>query len=155
MSGTLPGRACSSCSASAPSGISAKPSSAVPPTGAENARDAGSSASAPAPAVKRRRHLSIRSSSDLAHEQAVGIESVAEQKRQDDEGSDQDESERARVRGGVPDGERIHHHVREQAVGEAGEGEHENRHGAGEGLPVGSFQAPPHPRPEENSKQRK
>src|SRR5690242_6033882 len=32
MSGTLPGSACSSCSASAPSGISLKPSSAMLPT---------------------------------------------------------------------------------------------------------------------------
>src|SRR6185436_4067039 len=109
---------------------------------ASGMRDAATAAATPW--TNWRRCLSIwRPSSHLASEDAIREESVAEEERQDDQRSDQHEDERAGMRRGVPDGERVHHHVREEAVGEAGEGEDVDRHRAGEGQGVGFLQREP------------
>src|SRR5688572_28788401 len=101
----------------------------------------GSAASALAPAatvMNSRRDLSFIgiSASDFAAEHSIGIESVADDERQNDAGADQHEHQRARVRGRVPDRETVDHHVGKEAVGEPDESQHENCNSAGEGLPV-------------------
>src|SRR5688572_14355835 len=100
-------------------------------------------------ARKSRRPISFLSimvsPGDFAAEYAVGIDRIANDERQHDAGADQHEHQRARVRRRLPDGHAVHDHVREQAVGEADEGEHEDRHRAGERLAVGAAEVRPDP----------
>src|SRR5438034_5434446 len=83
----------------------------------------------------------------LAAENAVRIRRIADDEGQHDRRADEHEPERAWMRRRVPDGEPVDHHIRKQAVSEAGEGQHEDRHRAGEGLGVGFPERPPHPQP--------
>src|SRR5438309_2126713 len=80
----------------------------------------------------------------LAAKDAIREELVADDERQHDERADAEERERALVRRGLPDREPVHHDVGEQAVGEAGEGEREDRRCAGIWLPVRARQLAPH-----------
>src|SRR6267143_2878237 len=72
----------------------------------------------------------------LAAKDAIRVELVADDERQHEERADAEERERALVRRGLPDREPVHHDVGKQAVGEAGEGEGEDRRCAGIRLPV-------------------
>src|SRR5688572_25706092 len=134
--GTLPVSGRSECHCIAGTFSSLTSSFGIVPGGGASAVWAlacGNAPSAARAATKLR--LSIRiSSRDLAAKNPIAPKSVAEDKRKHDARSDEQEDERARMRGGFPDGEPVDDDVREEAVREAGKGEHEDRHRAGERL---------------------
>src|SRR5262245_6689500 len=69
----------------------------------------------------------IESGLGLAAEDAVGDDVIADDERQYHRGPREGEFQRGPVRGGLPDRHPVDHHVGEEAVGEAREGERENR----------------------------